>query len=303
MVEADGAERYCIACQHNRTIPDLSLPENRTDWQKVEEAKRRLFYGLIKLRLPMPTLAQGAPEPLVFDFLAEAPGHKPVLTGHDNGMITIALKEANDAKREAARLSLGEGYRTLLGHFRHEVGHYYWDMLVRDDPEELEPCRALFGDDRQDYSEAVQRHYNDGPTAGWQQSYVSAYATMHPWEDWAETWAHYMHIIDTLEMGGAFGISIAPEIGARRDLGTAIAFNPYRPVPMERLIEAWLPLTYAVNCLNRSMGQPDLYPFVLPRPVIDKMAYIHRLIHRHAEGQPPPHMQEAECHAPDLAEP
>lgn len=286
MVDADEDEPFCIACQHNRTIPDLLIPDNRADWQKVEEAKRRLFYSLIKLRLPIPTLAQRAPEPLVFDFLAEGPDHKPVLTGHDNGTITIALKEANDATREATRLSLGEGYRTVLGHFRHEVGHYYWDMLVRDDEAELQSFRALFGDDRQDYGEAMQRHYGEGAKGDWQQNYVSAYATMHPWEDWAETWAHYMHIVDTLEMASAFGISIEPEIGEGRDLDTAIAFDPHQPVPMERLIKAWLPLTYAVNCLNRSMGQPDLYPFILPQPVIDKMAYIHRLIHRPERVRP-----------------
>jgi hypothetical protein len=282
MVDAHGADRFCIACQHNRTIPDLSVPDNRANWQKVEEAKRRLFYSLIKLRLPIPTLADGDAEPLVFDFLAEGPDHKPVLTGHDNGMITIALKEADDATREAARVSMGEIYRTLLGHFRHEVGHYYWDRLVRDNPAELEACRALFGDETQDYGEALRRHYAQGAPAGWQQAYVSAYATMHPWEDWAETWAHYMHIVDTLEMAGAFGITIDPTIEAGRELNTAIAFDPHQPIAMETLIEAWLPLTYAVNCLNRSMGQPDLYPFVLPPAVVDKLAFIHGLIHRQA---------------------
>ena len=282
MVEAEGDERFCTACQHNRTIPDLSVPENRLNWQKTEEAKRRLFYSLIKLRLPIPTTGDGDKEPLVFDILSEDNGQ--VLTGHDNGEITIALKEADDATREAARVSMGEIYRTLLGHFRHEVGHYYWDRLVRDGGEaELEACRALFGDEREDYGEAMKRHYDQGAPADWQQSFVSAYATMHPWEDWAETWAHYMHIVDTLEMAGAFGITIDPTISSDPELGTQIGFDPHQHVPMERLIGAWLPLTYAVNCLNRSMGQPDLYPFVLPAPVVEKMDYIHRLIHRHGD--------------------
>lgn len=280
MVDAQGDANFCIACQHNRTIPDLSLPENRVNWQKTEEAKRRLFYSLIKLRLPIPTVHDHDDEPLVFDFLVETPG-KQVLTGHDNGEITIALKEADDASRETLRVSMGEKYRTLLGHFRHEVGHYYWDRLVRDGGHE-ESFRALFGDERVDYNEALNRHYEQGPPANWQNSFVSSYATMHPWEDWAETWAHYMHIVDTLDMAGAFGISIDPGISQDPDLGLAIAFDPHQDVDMDVLIGAWLPLTYAVNCLNRSMGQPDLYPFVLPAPVIDKLGYIHSLIHGRA---------------------
>jgi hypothetical protein len=283
MVEAEAGSDFCIACQHNRTIPDLTSHDNRKNWQKIEAAKRRLFYSLIKLGLPMPTSGDGDAEPLVFDFLAAPSDGSPALTGHDDGIITIALKEADDATREAARTSMGELYRTLLGHFRHEVGHYYWDRLVRDGGE-VANFRALFGDESADYSEALSRHYTQGPPADWQQRYVSAYATMHPWEDWAETWAHYMHIIDTLEMAGAFGITIAPAISQAPDLGTAIGYDldPHRHVDMARLVRAWLPLTYAVNCLNRSMGQPDLYPFVLPEPVVEKMDYIHRLIQKAA---------------------
>lgn len=278
MVDVQGDDSFCTACRHNRTIPDLSLPENRANWQKAEEAKRRLFYSLIKLRLPIPTVKDDDDEPLVFDFLAEPPDHPSVVTGHDHGEITIALKEADDATREAARVSMGETYRTLLGHFRHEVGHYYWDRLVRDGGQ-VEGFRALFGDERLDYGDALNRHYQQGAPADWQTAFVSSYATMHPWEDWAETWAHYMHIVDTLEMAGAFGISIAPGISSDPGLGLAIAFDPHQPVGMDVLIRAWLPLTYAVNCLNRSMGQPDLYPFVIPSMVVEKMAFIHRLIH------------------------
>jgi hypothetical protein len=91
----------------------------------------------------------------------------------------------------------------LLGHFRHEVGHYFWDRLVATDPHQLEEFRVLFGDDRQDYGEALKRHYDEGAPANWQDTYISMYATMHPWEDFAETWAHYLHIVDTLETAGA----------------------------------------------------------------------------------------------------
>jgi hypothetical protein len=281
MVPADGNDAYCVACRHNRTIPDLSDPDNHRRWQKIEQAKRRLFYSLIKLALPIPTAAGGDPEPLVFDFLADpsATGGPKVLTGHDNGLITISLQEADDAAREAARAAMGEPYRTLLGHFRHEVGHYYWDRLVRD-AGQLDSFRACFGDERDDYGAALGRHYQQGAPAGWQQGFVSAYATVHPWEDWAETWAHYLHIVDTLEIAGAFGIKVDPDISDDPTLGTEIRFDPHRVRDVQTLIDAWLPLTYAVNCLNRSMGQPDLYPFVLAPRVVEKMGYIHDLIHR-----------------------
>lgn len=282
MVYAEAGEPYCLTCRHNRTIPDISIPENHRKWQRIEEAKRRLFYSLVKLQLPMPTAASRDPEPLVFDFLTDSQNGPKVMTGHDNGVITISLSEADDTTREAERASMGELYRTLLGHFRHEVGHYYWDKIVRDGGE-VENFRAVFGDERIDYGDALSRHYHQGPPAEWQENYVSAYAAMHPWEDWAETWAHYMHIVDTLEMAEAFGIKIDPAIANDPALQTEISFDPYRVANVGTLVETWLPLTYAVNCLNRSMGQPDLYPFVIPQMVIDKMSYIHKLIRQQRE--------------------
>jgi hypothetical protein len=284
MVPATGTQAFCTACQHNRKIPDISDPEKHRLWQKLEVAKRRLFYSLIKLRLPMPTEAGGDSEPLAFQFLAEPddPGQEdgePVMTGHDNGVITIALAEADDAVRERTRIEMGEQYRTLLGHFRHEVGHYYWDRLVRDGGM-LDSFRALFGDEREDYQEALERYYAQGPhNGGWQQGFVSPYATMHPWEDWAETWAHYLHIVDTLEMAAAFGIKVRPEVSDDPDLEARIDFDPHRVHHISTLIDAWLPLAYAVNSLNRSMGQPDLYPFVLAPRAIEKLGYVHDLVH------------------------
>ena len=284
MVPADGVQTFCTACQHNRKIPDISDPEKHRLWQKLEVAKRRLFYTLIKLRLPMPTEESGDPEPLAFQFLAhpEEPGESggQVMTGHDYGLITISLSEADDAERERARTRMGETYRTLLGHFRHEVGHYYWDKLVRDGGR-LDSFRALFGDEREDYGQALKRHYakgNDG-AGDWQGGYVSFYATSHPWEDWAETWAHYLHIVDTLEMAGAFGIRVKPGVAQGPDLEAAIDFDPHAVRGIDTLIQAWLPLAFAVNSLNRSMGQPDLYPFVLAPRAIEKMGYVHDLVH------------------------
>lgn len=284
MVEADGADALCLACRHNRTIPDISDPGNHLLWQKIEQAKRRLFYSILKLGLPAPTAASGDPEPLVFDFLADDPASgQRVLTGHDNGVITLSLNEADDVHRTRMRAEMGEPYRTLLGHFRHEVGHYYWDRLVRDGGE-LDSFRALFGDERPDYAEALQRHYQEGPPAGWQEDHVSAYATAHPWEDWAETWAHYLHIIDTLEMAHAFGVTVNAAVMGDPDGEVSVNVDPHRAWRMQPLIEAWVPLTFAVNSLNRAMGQPDLYPFVLSDKVREKLCYVHDLVQSHRRG-------------------
>jgi hypothetical protein len=275
---------FCVACRHNRTVPDLSLPENLMAWRRIETAKRRLFYTLMRLELPL-LLRPADPQGLAFDFLADpaepSSNDAAILTGHDNGLITINIAEADDAEREKRRLDMGEPYRTLLGHFRHEIGHYYWNVLVRDTPE-IERFRQVFGDERDDYGEALKRHYREGPRGNWQESYISAYAASHPWEDFAETWAHYLHIVDALETAGAFGIRVHPKIEQSPTLAAAIDFDPYREADLNRLIRSWLPLTFAVNSLNRSLGQPDLYPFVLSPPVVGKLGYIHHLIHPQA---------------------
>ena len=280
MVRADDPVGFCAACRHNKTIPDLSVDGNAVLWGKLETAKHRLFYSLLRLGLPLESRIDNPEHGLAFEFLADSPTHaQGVLTGHDNGLITLALKEADDATREKVRGEMDEPYRTLLGHFRHESGHYFWDRLVATDPAMLNAFRGLFGDDRLDYSKALQLHYDEGAPQGWQENYVSVYATTHPWEDFAETWAHYLHIVDTLETAGAFGIKVKPR-AARGHIAAAIDFDPYTSRRWDEVIEAWLPLEFATNSLNRSMGQLDLYPFVLSPRVIEKLGFIHALTHR-----------------------
>lgn len=279
LVPNDSPERFCLACRHNQTIPNLSDPVNKERWQKIEVAKRRAFYSFIRLGLPLKTRVEDPEHGLAFDFLADAPdAQQSVMTGHDNGLITLALVEADDAERVKRRTAMGEPYRTLLGHFRHESGHHFWDLLVRDGGR-LEECRAVFGDDSQDYGAALQRHYNEGAPANWQDNFVSTYATAHPWEDFAETWAHYLHIVDTLEMARALGIGIAPRADKDGVLEAEVDFDPYRSTDIEAVMEAWVPLTVAVNSLNRSMGVADLYPFVLSPNVVQKLGFIQSLVH------------------------
>jgi len=284
LISVDSPDQFCAACRHNRTIPDLSQIENAINWRKLEVAKHRLFYTLLKLRLPLTTRAEDLGGGLAFDFLAPPPpGAPPVMTGHASGLVTINLAEADDSERERQRREMGEPYRTLLGHFRHEVAHYYWDHLVKDSPS-LDEFRRLFGDERQDYGAALKRHYAEGPPANWVEQYVTTYASVHPWEDFAESWAHYFHMVDTLETAAAFGMRVRPKVTKGADLATAVDFDPHTAT-MDRIIDSWLPLTFAVNSINRSMGIADLYPFVLAPAVIVKLSFIHERIHA-AGGRP-----------------
>ena len=279
LVPPGTRDAFCLACRHNRVIPYLGDPAQHGAWKLMEMAKHRLFYSLLQWKLPLRTVIDDPARGLSFEFLADSPQAGPrVLTGHDEGRIIISLVEANDAEREKRRLAMGEPYRTLLGHFRHEIGHYYWDVLVRDG-NKLDACRAVFGDDSQDYGAALERHYGQGAPANWQDHFVSAYATTHPWEDFAETWAHYLHIVDTLEMVAASGMSVRPKIDKTGEFTARINFNPYRAEAIEPIVDLWLPYVFAMNNVNRAMGLADLYPFVIAPPVIAKLGFVHALVH------------------------
>jgi hypothetical protein len=283
LLPAADAEMYCRACRLNRTIPHLDTPGNLLLWQRLEAAKHRLVYGLLRLELPLASRVADPQTGLAFDFLADSSGafqeNQQAMTGHSQGLITINIAEADDAERERYRRDMAEPYRTLLGHFRHESGHYYWERLVRAGAW-LEPFRALFGDERQDYGVSLEQHYAAGPRPDWSQRYVSAYAGAHPWEDWAETWAHYLHIVDTLETANAFGVRVQPGAGRDAALAMRADFDPYGEGDFAVLVRAWLPLTYALNSLNHSMGQPSFYPFVLVPPVMEKLRFIHDVVRR-----------------------
>ncbi len=290
LVPAASPNAFCDACRLNRTIPDLGFAENLQRWQRLEAAKHRLVYALLRLRLPLIGRDEDPVAGLAFDFLAVdgvvSPAPAEVVTGHAHGLITVDIAEADDAARERHRQDMAEPYRTLLGHFRHEIGHYYWDRLVRNGSW-LEAFRGLFGDERMNYRDCLSTHYGEGPPPDWQQRYVSAYASAHPWEDWAETWAHYLHIVDTLETAYAFGLRVSPRAGRDPSLSVAIDFDACLQGDFDVLVRAWLPLTYAVNSLNHSVGQPDLYPFVLAPAVIGKLRFIHGLVHPMLTGAAP----------------
>lgn len=277
LLPADGPDDLCRSCELTAVIPDLGAPGHREQWYRMEAAKRRLIYTLLSLDLPLLTRAQDPEGGLEFQFKSEQglPPGEAVMTGHDNGVITVNLAEADDAERERRRVQLHEPYRTLLGHFRHEIGHYYWDRLIQNS-QRLEPFRQLFGDETQDYAQALEAHYAAGAKPTWQEGFISAYATSHPWEDWAETWAHYLHMIDALETAAACGLKLAP----RRSDEPALKAPPPDPARarFDGLQRDWAALTYAMNNLNRSMGLNDAYPFVLSVQALAKLEFVHRVI-------------------------
>jgi hypothetical protein len=278
-----GTQPLCRACDLNRTIPDLNQPENLRRWQRIEVAKHRLVYSLLRLGLPIESKTEAPDTGLAFDFLAPPPGEDglgTILTGHDHGEITLNVAEADDAVRAKVREQMGEPYRTLLGHFRHEIAHYYWERLVKG-KKIYDLFHKTFGDETIDYNQALQAHYANGAPADWQAHHISAYASAHPHEDWAETFAHYLHMIDTLETAYAFGIRIKPRAGQDDNLTASISFDPYNQAKFDPIIEAWLPTTFAMNSINRSMGIDDLYPFVISPEVIAKLKVVHEVIRSH----------------------
>ncbi|MBU9764838.1 hypothetical protein FR943_13430 [Mycobacterium sp. TNTM28] len=267
LVRSGHGSLLCASCVLTRTRPADTDTAALAAFAEAEHAKRRLIAELHELQLPIVGRDEDPQFGLAFDLLSSA--SEQVFTGHQNGVITLDLAEGDDVHREQLRIAMDEPYRTLLGHFRHEIGHYYYYRLVAPSDDYRARFGELFGDADADYQAALDRHYRDGPPAGWADDYVSSYATMHPAEDWAETFAHYLHIRDTLDTAAAFGFAPAGASFGRKMLG---------PSGFDTIIEMWLPLAWALNMVNRSMGHRDLYPFVLPPAVLEKMRFVHTVV-------------------------
>ncbi|MDC8831061.1 zinc-binding metallopeptidase family protein [Alteromonas gilva] len=285
LIPQDKQQALCDACALTDTIPDQSKPDNKTLWFRMEQAKRHLLYTLYKLKLPV-VGKRDAPDGMSFRFLEdqeealfgrELTVKNSVITGHSDGVITINIKEAEASKRLEMREMMNERYRTLIGHFRHESGHYYWDKLVKNSAH-LDDFRQLFGDERQDYQKSLERYYAEGPAKNWYQQCISAYASMHPWEDWAETWAHYLHMVDTLETAHEYQTSLE-NITLSNPLIDEYPYSPsFNEKTFDTLLDDWDKLTTLLNALNRSMGLDDAYPFVLTPPAREKLHFIHLLV-------------------------
>jgi hypothetical protein len=284
-VPAGSEGGLCQSCHLNRTIPDLSIPGNLEAWRKMEAAKRRVLYTLARLGL-RPMGKQESPEGVAFDLLSPTAA-QPVMTGHLNGVITMNLLEANDSYRENARADFREPYRTLVGHFQHELGHYYWDRFFQgrapEDPL-WQSWRELFGDETADYLAALQSYHAQGPSSGWAERFITAYASCHPWEDWAETWAQYLHILDGVETAGNFGW---------KGDQVPIPFTPFSAelftsagnvgdLDFTAVLNGWAKLAPALNEIAASLGHPNLYPFVLSPISVRKISFVHEVVRQFA---------------------
>ncbi|EMR12275.1 hypothetical protein MPL1_11188 [Methylophaga lonarensis MPL] len=260
----DESQIQCISCRMTRVIPDQNLLRNVRRWSVLESSKKRMLHGVLSLGLPV---QQRNGQPLEFRFLEDKWSNpevqdEQVLSGHLNGVITLNAAEADSSYREATREAMNEPYRTLLGHFRHEMGHFYWDRLIANSPSHA-AFRKLFGDETTDYQAALQHYYQHGPRPDWQEFFISAYASAHPLEDWAETWAHYLLMQETLQTAVSFDMITHPE----------------NETDFQEWLSEWSQLVVVLNALNRSIGNADAYPFVISKPVQRKLHLIHQLIH------------------------
>lgn len=275
MLDHEDPVALCRSCRLTRVIPSLDGGGNLGRWMKIEQAKRRLVFTLLALDLvPEPKTGPYDATGLDFHLLDTPIGEAAVKTGHDCGTITLNITEADDDTREAIRVRLGEPIRTLLGHLRHEVSHYLQYRWVTDEAR-VACCRAVFGDERDDYAAALKRHYEAGPPGDWPVRFVSAYASVHAWEDWAETCAHYLLVIDAVQTATAWGLRLQ---GGAADVVSAAGELSAQPPMAHLVIEQWLPLAQFLNAMNRSLGLRDAYPFLLPPAVVEKMALVQLLL-------------------------
>jgi len=274
LLDPNNSEKFCLACSLNREVPNSKNIENFNKWKDLEAAKHRLIYQLLKFKLPLvPKLKDK--NGIAFDFLSDDNEHN-LVTGHANGVVTILLSEADSVHREFLRKKMHESYRTLVGHFRHEIGHYYWEVLFNET--NIQEFRNMFGDERLDYSKALEAHYKNGAPNNWNLNFISEYASSHPWEDWAETWAHYLHLMDTLETAYSFDVSLQQKVKFYDKKIESKCPNPYTTTNFDVIFESNVALTCMANSLNRSMGLPDIYPFVVPQSVFHKLNFIHNLL-------------------------
>lgn len=261
---------FCRSCAMTALAPDPAIPDAMPNWAQTEAAKRWVLDNLGRWHWFRPE-DPGAPP--VFHMLAEGP--TPVAMGHAGGVVTISVAEADAVLRTTRREALEEPYRTMIGHMRHEISHMlWWRLSLREDF--LDAFRNMFGDERVDYPSALQQYFNDGPPPGWQSSFLTAYASAHPHEDWAETAAHLLHLTDITDSFVAAGLS-SPELPSPH-------WDPYMEPDAERLIRVAASLVAGVNHVNRSMGLSDLYPFVLSDAARRKLVFVHDWLRRGAQG-------------------
>lgn len=251
--EPGAFDQLCASCR----LVDPNIWAHDPRMVPFQTAQRRALYQLAELGVPW----RDVDPALRFVYLSKTADPDATI-GHRGGEITLDIDEADPAYGERIRANLGEHYRTPLGHLRHELGHFVWLTMVANDPDRLAAFRERFGDERDDYAAALERHYQRVDDLSWRDRHVSFYASAHPWEDFAESWAQVMHVHDVVETGAAWGVVHAPAdpADARAWLGTSVTAS------------------VAANELARAMGMRDLYPFALTEGARTKVEFCWRLV-------------------------
>jgi hypothetical protein len=284
LAESTYERGRCLADSLIRREPAADDTLAREKLVPTAAALRRLVYQLADIGLPIDPFwrVDGG---LAFDLLSSRTSRENVIIGHAGGVITIDVVESLDDYRETLRIRLGEPYRTMLGHFRHEVGHYYQNLLVETGSgasAHLAECRRIFGDETVSYSDAIARHYAYGAPEEWRETFISEYATMHPWEDFAECFAHYLHITDTIDTSREAGMVLHADRVRFAAPGDVMPLESYADVPVERLLSDWHWLSLLFNRANTAMGKNPMYPFEISPAVVTKLGFVHRVIRESA---------------------
>jgi hypothetical protein len=279
LVPTDSVHSLCDVCLLDQNLSGITSEEQRVTWKKMEQAKHRLIYSLNRLNLPVVSKSDAPDHGLSFEFLTEEYPSSPVRNGYSNGLITINLARADAGSTGSLRHRIEEHHGSIMSFLRHEIGHYYWEQLVLSNRAILQTFRELFGDEIPDYDQALDQHHQIGPPDNWQKDYSSKYATFHARADWAETWSHYLYLMDLLESAYALGLSIRPNLQSASSMSMYASFDPYKETEFEKILDAVIPLTFAVSHLNQRTEQPNLYSFSIPEPVIRKLRFVHQLLH------------------------
>ncbi|MDM7457933.1 MAG: putative zinc-binding metallopeptidase [Paracoccus sp. (in: a-proteobacteria)] len=269
-VEASSRDSHglCRSCAMSRVIPDLETGPNRALFAKAERAKRWVLANLSQWAWF--TDADRGRKPHFLMLSEHLVGRSEQITmGHAAGEITINITEADALIRLQRQRELGEHYRSMVGHFRHELAHFLFDRLAQA-PGFIEGFRSIFGDEREDYAAALARHYKAPRDPG--DAFITGYATAHPHEDWAETVAHLLHLVDFTDSFVSTGLTMP---------GLPPGFRPYEEEDTALLLAVGMAVAVAVNDINRALDNDDLYPFVLTPEVRRKITFAHGWLRAH----------------------
>ena len=275
VLPAGTGDIWCRSCGLTPGRPDETNPDALAAWSTAEAVKRRLVHQLDHLALPIDPRSDATPDGLAFD-LVYVPGQFGP-AGKVDEAVTLDLADADVQDVGAPPRRVHAPFRTLIGNLRHKVGHHYWHRLVGQS-DHVTPFRRLFGDERADYPAAIEPH-QAAVAHHWDASrFVTGRAESHPFEDWAETFAHYLHILDATDTAEAYRLPDGQcEMGRPQSSPGGGTFA--------EILRLWRPTAPAVNALAASLGLPAVYPFQLTGVVLQKFEFVHARVTAHAHRE------------------